>query len=94
LVCVSWIQLVVRTKVRFWRETDPSLAPRPALEFNLLTQAQRIIHLYAEIADRGFDLGVTKQQLNSSQIPGLSIDLRNLGATERMRPERSITASS
>jgi hypothetical protein len=51
----------------------PTAEPRAnvGLEFNLLRQVQRIVYLYAEIADRCFDLGVPEQQLNSPQIPAL-----------------------
>ena len=51
------------------------------LELDLLRQAQRIVDLDPEIADRTLDLGMSEKQLDRSQIAGLAVDLRRLGAT-------------
>jgi hypothetical protein len=55
------------------------------LELDLLRQAQRIIDLDPKITDRALDLRVSKKQLDRSQIAGLAVDLRRLGAAQRMR---------
>jgi hypothetical protein len=39
----------------------------------------------AEVANRAFELGVLKQQLNGSEIASLLLNLRCLGAPHRMR---------
>jgi len=38
------------------------------LDFSLLRNFQRVIHLDAEVSDRAFQLGMPKQQLNGPQI--------------------------
>src|SRR5271166_747180 len=57
---------------------------RPS-ELDLLRQSQGIIDLDPEIPDGALDLRVSEKQLNRSQIAGLAVDLRRLGAAHRMR---------
>jgi hypothetical protein len=45
-------------------------------EFNLFRDAERVLDLDSEIADRAFQLRVAEQKLNRSQVPRLLIDLR------------------
>jgi hypothetical protein len=47
-------------------------------EFDVLRDTQSIVNLDTKIADRAFELGVPKQQLNGSQIASLLVDLCRL----------------
>ena len=51
----------------------------------MLRQSQSIIDLDSKITDRPLDLRVPEKQLDRSQITGLAVDLRRLGAAHRMR---------
>lgn len=51
-----------------------------------LSQRERVLHFDAEVPHRGLDFGVAEQNLNSPQVPGLLVNYRCLGASERMRP--------
>jgi hypothetical protein len=53
-------------------------------EFDLLGYGKGVIDLDAEIADGAFELGVPEQQLHRSQVAGLSVNLRHLGAAHRV----------
>jgi hypothetical protein len=53
----------------------------------LLRQAQRIVNLDPEIADRALNLRMCEKQLDRSEIASLAVDLRRFGATHRMRAE-------
>src|SRR5208282_5413414 len=64
--------------------THPARPGRPS-ELDLLRQSQGIIDLDPEIPDGALDLRVSEKQLNRSQIAGLAVDLRRLGAAHRMR---------
>src|SRR5437764_239759 len=55
-------------------------------EFDLFRDAERVLDLDPEIADRAFQLRVAEQKLNRSQVPSLLIDLRRLRPPHRMRP--------
>ena len=48
-------------------------------------KSQSIIDLDPKITDRALDLRVSEKQLDRSQIAGLAVDLRRLGAAHRMR---------
>ena len=52
------------------------------LDVDFLGDAQRIFELYAEVTDRAINLGVTQQKLNRTQVPGLAVNLRRLGASQ------------
>ena len=54
-------------------------------EFHLFGNAERVLDLDREIADRAFQLRVAEQKLNRSQVPRLLIDLRRLRPPHRMR---------
>ena len=53
-------------------------------DIDTLSDAQSIFKFNAEIAHCTVDLGVTEQQLNRAEVPGLSINLRCLCPAERM----------
>ena len=61
-----------------------SARPRRS-DFRCLGKRKRIIDIHAEVSNGVFDLGVSKQYLNSSEIAGSLIDQGSLGAAERMR---------
>ncbi len=61
--------------------------PRRRSELDLLRQRQGVIDFDPEVTDRGLDLRMSETQLNGSQIAGLAVDLRRLGAAHRMRAE-------
>ena len=63
--------------------THPA-SPRHSSELDLLRQSQSIIDLDPKITDRALDLRVSEKQLDRSQIAGLAVDLRRLGAAHRM----------
>src|SRR5262249_21331884 len=48
--------------------------------------AERIVNLDTEVANGAFQLCVSEQQLDRSQIAGLLVDLCRLSAPHRMRP--------
>ena len=45
-------------------------------------QGQSILNIHAEISDRALDLGMAKQDLDSSKIAGLLVDQRGLGSPQ------------
>ena len=76
-------------------ETSASGRNRPLVshqrsELDLLCEPQRVVYFYAKVAHRGFDLGVTEQQLDRSQIACLPMKLRDLCSAKRMRSEAAI----
>ena len=54
----------------------------------LVTLLPRRHDLDAKIADHAFDLGVTEQELNSSEVARPSIDQGRFGAAQGMRPKQ------
>jgi hypothetical protein len=46
----------------------------PTLDFCRLSQGERILHIYAQIADRIFDFGVSEQNLHCPQISRRLVD--------------------
>ena len=62
----------------------PSPARQIALDFRRLGKRKRIINIDTEVSNGVFDLGVSKQNLNSSKIAGSLVDQGSLGAAERM----------
>src|SRR5664279_2513550 len=57
-------------------------------DINLFRYCQGVIDLNAEIPDRAFDLGMTKQELNGSEISCPSIDQGSFCASQRMRAKQ------
>jgi hypothetical protein len=53
----------------------------------LFCDGKGIIDLYAEVPHRAFDLGVTEQDLHSSQVAGAPIYKAGLGSAKRVRTE-------
>jgi hypothetical protein len=49
------------------------------LEFHLLGDAQRVVHLDTKVTDGAFELCVPEQELNCPQIAGLLVNLRGFG---------------
>src|SRR5581483_4176025 len=58
-------------------------------DINLFSYCQGVIDLDAKIPDRAFDLGMPEQELDGPEIPGAPVDQGSLGASERVRPEKS-----
>ena len=56
----------------------------PDLDFGSLRLLQRVLYIDAQVANSAFDLGMAKQDLNSSQIAGCLVDDRRLRSAERM----------
>jgi len=54
-------------------------------DFDLLRDAERVVDLDTEVPDGAFEFRVSEQQLDRSQIAGLLVNLRRLGAPHRMR---------
>ena len=57
------------------------LVSRQLSKLDLLREPKRIVHLNAEVANRGLDLRVTEQQLDGSQVACLPIELGDLSST-------------
>jgi len=55
------------------------------LELNLFSQIQGIVHLKPEISDGAFQLGMTEEKLDRTQVSGLTIDLGSLRTAHRVR---------
>ncbi len=54
------------------------------------SDVERIFYLDAQVADRGLQLGVAEQELDGSQVLGLAIDERSLGAPHGVRAMRVV----
>jgi len=61
---------------------------RLSSQLDLLRDAERVVYLYAKIADCAFELCVSEQQLNRPQIARLLVDLGRLRPSHRMRAIR------
>jgi hypothetical protein len=73
---------------RLWVGSGPVRSRAARLlgsEFDLLRDAERIVDLDTEVANRAFEIDVPKRQLNGSEIASLLVDLSRLGAPHRMR---------
>ena len=57
-------------------------------EVNLLGNIQGVVHLNSEISDGAFQLGVSEEKLDCTQVAGLPINLASLGAAHRVRAVR------
>jgi hypothetical protein len=51
-------------------------------DINLFRYCQRIIDLDAEVSDRAFDLGMSKQKLDGPEIASASVDQGGLCASQ------------
>lgn len=56
------------------------------LDLGLLGDLQRIVHINAEVANRTFQLGMAKEQLNGPQVLRAAIDQGCLGSPHRVHP--------
>jgi hypothetical protein len=54
----------------------------------LFRYSKGIINLDAQVSDRAFNLGVTKQNLNSSQVARAPVDHARFGSSQRVRAEQ------
>jgi hypothetical protein len=57
-------------------------------EVNLLGNIQGVVHLNSEISDGAFQLGVSEEKLDCTQVAGLPINLGSLRAAHRVRAVR------
>jgi hypothetical protein len=57
-------------------------APPVRLNADLLRYGEGIVHIDAEIPDNALYLGVTKQKLDGSQIPGTAVDVRRFSSSQ------------
>ena len=58
------------------------------LELNPFSHIQGVVHLNPEISDGAFQLGMTEEKLDRTQVSGLTINLGNLRAAHRVRAVR------
>ena len=58
------------------------------LELNLFCHIQGVVHLNPEISDGAFQLGMTEQELDCTQVSGLTINLGSPRAAHRVRAVR------
>ena len=69
------------------RRGPASVEPRPlllSLELDLLGNAERVVDLDAEVADRAFELRVPKQKLDRSEVARFLVDLGRLRPAHRV----------
>lgn len=57
-------------------------------EVNLLGNIQGVVYLNPEISDGAFQLGVSEEKLDRTQVAGLPINLGSLRAAHRVRAVR------
>jgi hypothetical protein len=62
-----------------------SALPLQGSNVDLLRYCKSIIHIDAEIPDSALYLGMTKQKLHGSQIPGAAVDERRFCSSQRVR---------
>jgi hypothetical protein len=67
--------------------TDVEVGGRRS-EINLFGYIQGVVHLDSEISDGAFQLGVTEEKLDGTQITSLPINLGRLRAAHRVRAVR------
>ena len=58
------------------------------LELNLFSHIQGVVHLNSEISDGAFQLGMTEEKLDCTQVTGLPVNLGSLRAAHRVRAVR------
>lgn len=73
-----------RLKDRFWPEVARPRPP-PILCLSLFSHLQSIIYLYPKVSDSTFQLRMTQEQLNGSQVFPPTVYQRCLGMAQRMR---------
>ena len=66
--------------------TDVKPVVKP-LEINLFGYIQGVVYLNSEISDGAFQLGVTEEKLDGTQVAGPPVNEARFGPSERMRPE-------
>ena len=64
---------------------DRTRQPPTVSDVRLFRDLERVIYFNAQVANRAFDLGVTQQQLDSTQVLCPAIDHRRFRAPQRMR---------
>ena len=71
---------------RIWRVDDRRHPPMAVsfLQFNLFSDAQRVIDFDAEISVRTLKFGVAKQDLNGPQVTSLFVNQGGFGSAHRM----------
>ena len=57
-------------------------------DVNLFRYCEGVIYFDAEIPDRAFDLGMSKQELDGSEIAGAPIDQGSFRESQRMGPKK------
>src|SRR5260370_24029962 len=82
--------LVEARRFHRFRSVAASLRVEPrrlvlSSQLDLLGDAERVIDLDAEIADRAFELRVPEEKLNRPQVARLLVDLGRLRSPHRMR---------
>jgi hypothetical protein len=65
-----------RCEQRLVRDGGRPLPSAKRSDVDFLGDAQRVIEFDAEVSDRAIHLGVTKQELNGSEISRLPVDQR------------------
>jgi hypothetical protein len=63
-------------------------------DVNLFRYCQGVIYFDAQVSDRAFDLGMSKQKLNGPGISGPPVDQGSLCASQRMGPKQPRVQSS
>ena len=67
---------------RNWQDRDVDYS---SSELDLLGNAERVVHLDAEVADCAFEFRMPEEKLDRPQIARLRLDLRRLRPPHRMR---------
>ena len=69
-------------------DQQPVARPRALLDLSLLGDLERIVDLYAEVSNGAFELAMSKQKLNRSEV------LLPLANQSRLRPTDRVCAVS
>ena len=57
-------------------------------DVNLFRYCQGVINFDAQVSDRAFDLGMSKQKLNRPEVSGPPVDQGSFRASQRMGPRQ------
>jgi hypothetical protein len=76
----SWPKPAVRGRA------EPVRSAR-VFHINLFRYCQGVIYFDAQVSDRAFDLGMTKEKLNGPEVSCPPIDQGRFCASQRMRPK-------
>jgi hypothetical protein len=68
--------------------TGAEAGGRQSSKINLFGNIQGVVHLNSEISDGAFQLGVSEEKLDCTQVACLPINLGSLGAAHRVRAVR------